>query len=205
MSEEFRVLTDREHSILRVNVYLGSATVEPITGIINYTKQTKNVVPALIKMVEEGCQNSIDEHIRTNAKFAQNISIDINQTLDGTEIVVTDDGRGIPIQKIGDSYRPLLAWTELRAGSNFDDSKRVGVGANGMGVSLTNIFSKSFIGRTCDGTGTFTVTCSDNMINIDSKLSKSITPIGISIFYVTVLRILRYCTRRSILHFVAKS
>jgi DNA gyrase/topoisomerase IV subunit B len=151
MSEDFKVLTDREHVLKRAGVYVGSTTLEPISGIINYAYQTKNIVPALIKCVEEIFQNSIDEYIRTEGKFATKISLDIDNTLDGVEITVADTGRGIPLDKIGDSYRPVLAWTELRAGSNFDDSKRTGAGTNGMGAALVNIFSKSFIGTSCDG------------------------------------------------------
>lgn len=173
MTEEFRVLTDREHVLKRANVYLGSTTHEEFSGIINYQYTTKNIVPALIKSIEEIYQNSVDEYIRTDGKFATNISISFSDTLEGTEIEISDDGRGIPLDKIGDSYRPVLAWTELRAGSNFDDSKRVGGGTNGMGAALTNIFSKSFIGRSCDGKNQITLTCFDNMTSIKYKMSKS--------------------------------
>ena len=173
MTDEFKVLTDREHVLKRANVYLGSTTQEPLSGIINYTYQTKNIVPALIKSIEEIFQNSIDEYIRTDGKFAKNIGISITGTVEGTEISISDDGRGIPLDKIGDSYRPVLAWTELRAGSNFDDTKRTGAGTNGMGAALTNIFSTSFIGQTCDGNNQITVTCSDNMTEVKYKQTKS--------------------------------
>lgn len=170
---DFKVLTDREHVLQRSGVYIGSTTCEPMSSIINFQYCTKNVVPALIKCIEEIYQNSIDEHIRTNGEFAKNIGISIVDTLDGVEIIVKDDGRGIPLDKINDSYRPVLAWTELRAGSNFDDTKRVGAGTNGMGAALVNIFSHSFIGTTCDGKNMLTLTCSDNMMNIKHHVTKS--------------------------------
>ena len=44
---------------------------------------------------------------------------------------------------------------------------------NGVGSSLTNIFSTSFIGTSCDGSKKIVVTCSDNMANVDFKVSKS--------------------------------
>lgn len=171
---EFKVLSDREHVLQRTGVYAGSIVAEPITGIINYAYQTKTVVPALIKCIEEIYQNSVDEALRTNYEYANKISVDIKSTINGTEIVVSDNGRGIPVEKIGDRYRPALAWTELRAGSNFDDSKgRITAGTNGMGSCIVNVLSDQFIGVTDDGKLRCTVTCSDNMANIDVHVGKS--------------------------------
>lgn len=171
--EEFKVLDDRSHVLLRPQVYLGAVTEEEISGIIDYQYCSVRIVPALIKMVEEVIQNSIDEFIRTSGKFSNKISVKIESSLSGTQIQVSDNGRGIPIEKIDGIYRPVHAWTSLRAGSNFNDSTRVGVGANGMGVSLVNIFSKEFSGFTSDGKSAITVECSDNMANIRHKLSDS--------------------------------
>ena len=166
MTEEFKVLTDREHVLTRPGMYLGATVSEPLTGIINYKYQTVSIVPALVKMVDEIINNSIDEHVRTSGKFATVISVDVVVSLDGTEITVRDNGRGIPQEKINGTPRPVLAWTELRAGSNFDDSTRTSAGANGVGSSCTNVMSTSFIGTTCDGKNTMTVVCMDNMSSI---------------------------------------
>ena len=173
MSESFKVLTDREHVLQRPQMYIGSVTAEPYTGIINYCQQTKQIVPGLIKVIEEVIQNSVDEHIRTKQEFATEISISINSTIDGVEVSVQDNGRGIPVELIEGEYRPVLAWTKLRAGSNFDDTSRVGAGMNGVGVSLTNIFSESFTGTTCDGSKALVVNCIDNMSSIEQRVSKS--------------------------------
>lgn len=173
MSDEFKVLTDREHVLTRTQMYAGSCNCEEQSGIIDYKYQSKKIVPALIKIIEEIFQNSIDEYIRTDGKFASNISLSIDETLDGTQITISDDGRGIPVDKINGQYKPLLAWTTLRAGSNFDDSTRIGVGANGLGSVLTNILSTSFVGETSDGTNKITVTCSDNMEKISHKVVQS--------------------------------
>ena len=172
MTEKFEVLDDRSHVLKRPNVYLGAVSLEQQSGIINYQYKTVSIVPALLKMVEEVFQNSIDEHIRTAGEFATQISLDITQTLDGTQITVKDNGRGIPQKIIGGKSQPLLAWTELRAGSNFDDNNRTTAGTNGMGAALTNIFSKYFVGYTCDGKTSITVTCSDNMQNIAESSGK---------------------------------
>lgn len=169
---DFKVLDDRSHCLLRPNMYLGSVQTETQFGIINYAYQSKQIVPALIKMIEEPVQNSLDEFIRTNGEYANKISVTIASTVDGCEISIIDNGRGIPVELIGDKYRPVLAWTSLRAGSNFDDTKRVGAGQNGVGVSLTNIFSSQFIGIADDGKKRCIVTCTDNMSNVDVKISK---------------------------------
>jgi DNA topoisomerase-2 len=173
MTETFKVLDDRQHCLLRPQMYIGSVTPEPHSGIINYQYQTKTIVPGLIKIIEEILQNSVDEYIRTNGEFANKIEVSIDNTVQGTEIAISDNGRGIPVKLIGDTYQPVLAWTKLKAGSNFDDSNRVGAGMNGVGSSLTNIFSTSFIGTSCDGSKKIVVTCSDNMANVDFKVSKS--------------------------------
>ena len=172
MTEKFQVLTDREHVLKRTNVYLGSVTSETVSGIINFKTAEKKIVPALIKMIEEVYQNSVDEYIRTDGKFATNISISFENSLNGFEITVADNGRGIPVVAVGDSYQPVLAWTALRAGTNFDDTKRIGVGTNGMGAALTSIFSTSFIGETCDGKNKIKVTCLDNMSDVKFKITK---------------------------------
>lgn len=172
MTEEFKVLDDRSHVLHRPGVYLGSVVLEQHSGIINYQYQTVDIVPALMKMIEEITQNSIDEHIRTDGKFADEIKVTVTSDMTGTEITVQDNGRGIPLTELGGKPRPVLAWTELRAGSNFDDSKRVTAGTNGMGAALTNIFSTSFKGETSDGTKKLVLNCSDNMQHVKWKISE---------------------------------
>ena len=173
MTEEFKVLTDREHAIARSGVYIGSTTLEPHSGIIDWKWQAKNVVPGLLKIVDEIVQNSVDENTRTNGKFADEITVSIEDTVHGTQITVSDNGRGIPQEVINGKPRPVWAWTELRAGSNFDDSKRITAGTNGMGAALTNIFSTSFEGVTADGKQKLRLTCSDNMSKVSFNQAKS--------------------------------
>lgn len=170
---DFKVLSDRDHALARSGVYIGSVIEEPISGIINFTYQTKSVVPGLVKCVEEIYQNCIDHHIKTGFKHAQNISVDIRHTVEGAEVTVKDDGLGIPCTQIDGQYIPVIAWTTLRAGSNFDDANRVGAGTNGMGAALVAIFSNQFIGTTDDGTKRVCVACTDNMGRVEHLVSKS--------------------------------
>lgn len=169
---EFKVLTDREHILARAGMYLGSTSLEPHTSIINFQYQTKHVVPALLKIISEILDNTVDEHIRTNGEYANRVSVDVVDGVEGTEITITDNGRGIPVKQIGESYQPVLSWTKARAGSNFGDT-RTTIGANGVGSFATNCFSKSFIGTTSDGVNKIVVKCSDNCANVDFKVYKS--------------------------------
>lgn len=172
--EEFKVLSDREHVLARSGMYIGSVVPEELSGIIDFKYQTKKISPGLIKIVEEIYQNAIDEHIRTNGEFATKIEVAIeNHPIEGTSVTISDNGRGIPIEKHVGEYRPVLAWTTLRAGSNFDDTKRITAGTNGVGSSLTNIFSTEFIGETNDGKNRLIMTCRDNMSSIDVKVLKA--------------------------------
>jgi DNA gyrase/topoisomerase IV subunit B len=181
--KEFEVLDDRSHCLLRPNVYIGSCVPEPQTGIYNYKVDTKTVTPGLLKIISEIIDNSTDEFIRTNGKYANKIDISIEETLSGTQVVVSDNGRGIPLGDINGTPQPVLAWTALRAGSNFDDSKRVGAGTNGMGSALTNIFSREFVGITSDGKNSIEVTCYDNMKEVKFTKKKT-TKQGTTVSFV---------------------
>src|SRR5574344_1898244 len=97
---EFKILSERDHIIKRINMYLGADTPTAVSGIIGFKYQTKTVVPALIKSIEEVFQNALDEAIRTDFKYANQISVDIKEDgLDGWKVTVSDNGRGIPVVK----------------------------------------------------------------------------------------------------------
>lgn len=176
---KIKVLDDREHVLLRPNMYLGSTNYVTYEGYVlernssfNYSEY--QMVPALNKMFGEVIDNSIDEAIRTGFKYAN--KIDIKVTSDS--VTVTDNGRGIPIEKeeTTGEYGPVLAWSKLKAGANFenDDSGRETVGMNGLGVSLVNIFSRKFIGETQHKKMKLKMTSTDNMSDIKVKIDGSI-------------------------------
>jgi DNA topoisomerase-2 len=176
---EFKILTDAEHIRKRVQMYAGSATVEEITGMFFGQKQTLSIVPALCKIIREIIDNSIDEAVRTKYKFANKISVSIKKVDLGLlgepyQVIVEDNGRGIPVTIVDgtNQYRPVLAWTQARAGSNFDDSRET-IGANGVGSFLTNVFSTEFIGETSDGKTYLRLLCNGNanIKNIHTKES----------------------------------
>ncbi len=87
-------------------------------------------------LVYELFSNSVDEFVQQNATFC---SVVVNA--DGS-CTVTDDGRGIPVGKMGDSGRSALevVFTEIHAGGKFDREGGYAVGTGGLhGVGITAV------------------------------------------------------------------
>ena len=174
MSDSFKVLSDRDHVRMRSAMYIGSTSLEDVSGIFRFQYQTKRVVPGLLKIINEVIDNSVDEFIRTAGKFATNISVDIKSDgLNGWYVAVADDGRGIPVIEHHGFYQAELAWTKARAGSNFTTDDRVTMGMNGVGAFATNCFSTSFEGKSGDGKNLVTVSCSDGASKIATSVKKN--------------------------------
>ena len=169
-------LTDREHILKRIGMYLGSDELNTEEMYIfeddKFKKENTRYVPALIKIVNEIIDNSVDEAIRTNFEYANKIKID----MDDTSFKVTDNGRGIPVEKHDGEYQPKIAWGYARAGSNFDDdANRVTIGTNGVGSYGANVLSKYFKGISQDGKNKIVCEWSDNAnpITYKEKVTKS--------------------------------
>lgn len=155
---DFKVLSERDHIRKRPAMYVGAVTPTDMSGIINFEYQTKSVVPALLKIINEVIDNAVDENIRTDGKFADSIAVTMeDEGLNGYKVTVKDNGRGIPVKQYDGVYQAELAWTRARAGSNFDDSGRTTIGMNGVGSFATNCFSTDFVGKSGDGKNTVTV------------------------------------------------
>ena len=157
MIEEFRILSDAEHIRKKLQMYAGSASIEETSGMFFGQYKPLYVIPALLKIISEIIDNSIDEAIRTNFEFANKISVSIKKESRGLEddvweVVVEDNGRGIPVVKLAgtDIYRPVAAWTQARAGSNFGDVRET-IGSHGIGSMMTAVMSTEFVGETSDG------------------------------------------------------
>jgi DNA topoisomerase-2 len=169
-------LTDREHVLKRQSMYLGS--IKPIKHEDIFLDGDKFVykeyesVDGLLKIINEIIDNSVDEAIRTNFKFATSIRV----TVEDDKVTVWDNGRGIPIVKEATTgeYAPVLAFTHAKAGSNFSDEGRTTAGMNGIGSFVCNCFSKDFKVQTADGKNELRLHCKNNMENIsfDVKAKK---------------------------------
>lgn len=171
----FKILSPREHVRKRTSIYVGSPEKYETERFVLSKWEKVVYVPALLKIINEIVDNSVDEAIRTDFKHAKKISV--NVTSDA--VTVVDNGRGIPQDEVMGSdgvthVRPVAAWTLTNAGSNFDDSERTGAGMNGVGSSVTNFLSSSFVGETWRDGKKITVTCSNGAETTDVKISNKV-------------------------------
>lgn len=176
LNDEFKVLSEREHVLKRSNMYVGSTSLETHEMFIDGKLREVKYVPALAKIIDEILDNSVDEAIRTNFEYANEIDI----TVKNDAITISDNGRGIPqgmkdlpAPEKGQLPIPVLAWTRTKTGSNFEDEGRITGGMNGVGSALTNIYSTSFVGKTANGKTEITVSCVNNCSTYSYNTKKS--------------------------------
>lgn len=183
MSEVFEVLSDREHTLKKAHIMVGSLAEEEYNTYINGKYTSLRVVPALLVIIREIIDNSIDEFARSGMTAATKIKI----TMDAMSLTVEDNGRGIPIERYIneenkiDEWRPVLCWTQLRAGTSFTNHT-IGPSSNGVGSSVANILSLVFKGETWDGNNYCKVTCSDNMGNKAVHIEKKKHSTGTKVY-----------------------
>lgn len=173
---KYKKLSDVEHVLLRPGMYVGSIKhkTEDIPVLIEEKFQTRSITynPAFLKIFDEIVSNSVDEHRRNPKKLNQ---LDVIVNPEKGAILVKDNG-GIVVERHPehDEWIPELIFSNLKAGSNFDDSEeRLVAGTNGVGSTLTNIFSKAFRVKTCDGKREFLQQFVNNMTD---KQEAQVTP-----------------------------
>lgn len=168
IEEKYKSLSEVEHVLLRPGTYVGSTVLcEPAKEWIYdndeqaFVEKDVRYVPALLKTFDEIFSNSIDESKRNKKLDTIKVTIDKDKGI----ISVYDNG-GIPVvmHKETKMYVPEMIFSKLRSGSNFnDDEQRDWVGTNGLGSTLTNIFSNKFTVKTADGKNEFVQTFEKNM------------------------------------------
>lgn len=176
MNETFKILTPRDHVRLRTAVYLGSVSKTETERFVKGKWKSVRYVPALFKAINEIIDNAVDESIRTKFEYANHINVSVAMN----EIVVEDNGRGIPHDMIEDSNlpgkkicRPEAAWTRVNSGTSFTED-RVTAGTNGVGSAAVNFVSSYFHGDTWNAGKGIIVECSDgaNDINVRNYKAK---------------------------------
>jgi len=183
---DIKVLSEVEHVLLRPGMYVGDTTLGSHDKWVmkdgSIVKEKVKIVPAFLKLFDEIVSNSIDEGFRTDFKFANEIKIYVE---DNGKITVIDNGRGIPVVDIPDlgKTQAELAFTNLRAGANFEDDGHVSIGTHGLGSTLVNILSKKFIAHTDDGKKHFRLHCGHNLSEIDTEITKTKGVVGTNVSF----------------------
>lgn len=174
IEEKYKELSETEHVLLRPGMYVGSTKKETFTQFVydkenNVMKQKEvEYVPAMLKLVDEILSNSCDEYRRKDNLGLT--KLDVTITNDG--YIIVEDNGGIPVVKHKEAgiMVPQLIFGRMRSSSNYnDDEDRNVIGTNGVGSSLSNIFSSVFCVRTSDGKKEWRGTWTDNMSKFGSE------------------------------------
>lgn len=172
----YQEMDEITHVLSRPGMYVGSIKDETRQMFIYDSNESKmtikdvNFVPAMLKCFDEILSNSCDEYRRTTNLGLNRIDVLIDHN--GT-IIVKDNG-GIPIvmHKDAGCYVPEFVFGRLRTSSNYnDDEDRQLVGTNGVGSSLVNVFSKSFVIDSADGKKSFHRSWKNNMRDLVDDLT----------------------------------
>lgn len=177
-NRKYQKLSEREHVLQRPGMYIGSTITETSNQYVlegnKFIQKEMRWNGGFIKIFDEILMNSIDESKRPGS-LLNTIKVDVDK-YEGT-ISIHDNG-GIPVKTMDGTkdYIPVVCFSNLRAGSNFDDTEqRTGVGTNGLGSVCTNIFSTLFEVETADGKNKLSTYWQDNMSTRSIvKVSKSI-------------------------------
>ncbi len=169
IAQTYKVLDEIEHIRLRTGMYAGSTSPQEGEEYIfdetskKMIKKKITYIPAFIKIFSEILDNSIDEAKRAPG-ILNMIKINVDQV--SGMISIYDNGKGIPVVLHPDTntYVPEMVFSNLRAGSNFNDEvDQALIGTNGVGSTITNVLSSEFRIDTCDGKKHFSQIFSNGM------------------------------------------
>jgi DNA topoisomerase-2 len=157
---KYENLSQREHILKRMNLYLGSKNeTENTVWIVNKNtnqleKETISYSIALINSIYESLQNTVDHCLKTKSIKGVNKcdTIKLNFNQETGEISVYNNGQGIKVEKFNntDQYIIEVIFSEYLSGSNFNNDADIKIGANGLGIKLLNTVSEYFIVETSD-------------------------------------------------------
>jgi len=149
---EFQRLSPEEHVLQRPDLYVGPN--DPVEGhgrllgadLKRTEPRSWQLSPIFLKIFDEALVNALDASRRDATQ--RRIAV----TFVGGEVCVENDGVGLPVtpfldreQRPTDRLVPEVVFSEVNAGSNFDDgADRFGGGRNGVGITCCNIWSERF-------------------------------------------------------------
>ena len=157
----YQKMTHLEHILHRPGMYVGSTAVEERSEqvaviirapaeegeepskvpLVHVEERRVSVSPANLKIFLEPLSNAVDQ-----AKLDDTVRrIEVN--VSGKRVSIMNDGLGVAVKKHEEygEWIPGMIFGQLLTSSNYDDSeKRVVGGLHGLGVKLTNVFSRWF-------------------------------------------------------------
>lgn len=175
IEEKYQQLSETEHILKRPGMWVGSVKEEEQQVFVYDSDENKmtmkdvNYSPAMLKLFDEILSNSCDEFRRKDNLGLTEVNVNLDMA--NGEITISDNG-GIPVamHKEAKMYVPEFIFGQLRTSSNYDDSEdRNVIGTNGVGSSITNIFSTHFVVTTADN---------KNKIQVDWKNHMSEKNVG---------------------------
>lgn len=159
---EIKKLNDIDHILHRPDMYIGTVKKK---NSLEYVVQGDKIVQkpitssaGLLRIFIEVLSNAFDNFQRSREEGMECTKIKIYIDKTTGEIKVQNNGLYIPVeyfveQDSGErkNYKHSVIFGELRTSTNFDDEEeRFSSGRNGVGVKLTNVYSKYFKVRGAD-------------------------------------------------------
>lgn len=146
--EQYKWLDAHAAILQRPDTHLGPVSVRTVDRVVLDVNGAAHRVqcqasPALFKIFDEIVTNAIDHRERDDGMTSLRISIEADGSIhvlnDGAKTITTTDWPGTAIPT------PQVLFHELHAGSNLADANAHNVGGrNGVGATVTNLFSAWF-------------------------------------------------------------
>jgi len=175
---EYRHYTNQRDHILDVpDMYVGLCEVSEVKTRLyrdgRIVEDKIYIPPAVERLFLEVLSNAADNVIRSRREGVDpgNIIVEMDYDI----IRITNQGLPIPIQLHSDTsiYIPELIFGTLLSSSNYK-TDRYGIGVNGLGAKLCNIFSVWFQVEICDGKQKYIQLWEDHMgIRHDPNITSS--------------------------------
>lgn len=176
---DYSKLSQREHILLRPGMYIGSTSAEAVEEWVYVradgavVKRTLPLPEAVKRCFYEVISNASDAVIRSRERRfdPKEIVVEMN----ATTITVTNYGCPIPVVKHDKEAKwvPEMIFSDFLSSSNYNmDKVRSGIGLNGLGVKLVNVFSSVFKVELEDHLNrlSYTQTFRENLTRIDAPV-----------------------------------
>lgn len=164
ISKKYVKLEQREHVLQKPGMYIGNPEPDKYEiWLLNedgsrMEKRTIDYIAGLFKIFDEIVANATDHYIRLKKAAAsgeevnvvKDIKVNINKETGVISVYNSGDGIDVLIHPEHKVYIPELIFGNMLTSTNYTDDERLGVGTNGVGGKVTNIFSEWFELETVD-------------------------------------------------------